>query len=159
MSGQVRTFEGDLLARDLRFVMIASRFNALVVERLVDGAVDALLRHGASEKQLEIVRVPGAFEMPCVAARLAQAHRYDGIVALGAVVAGDTAHFEFVAGQCAAGLARVALDHALPVGFGVLTCQTMEQALDRAGGKAGNKGAEAALAVLETANLLKRLDT
>ena len=159
MTITVRTHEGDLLARDLRFVLLVSRFNSLVVDRLLDGAVDALLRHGAAEKQIEIVRVPGAFDMPPVAKLLAQSRRYDGIVALGAVIEGDTAHFEFVAGQCAAGLARVAHEHALPVGFGVLTCSTMEQALDRAGGKAGNKGADAALAVLETANLLKRLDT
>jgi len=158
MTASVRVFEGDLLARDLRFALLVSRFNSLVVDRLVEGAIDALVRHGASEKQLEIVRVPGAYDMPPVAVRLAQSKRYDGIVALGAFVEGDTAHFEFVAGQCAAGLARVAHEHALPVGFGVLTCSTMEQALDRAGGKAGNKGAEAALAVLETANLLKRLD-
>lgn len=158
MSVVARSLEGDLLVRDLRLVLLASRFNALVVDRLVEGALDALVRHGATDKQLQIVRVPGAFEMPAVALRLAQSKRYDGIIALGAVIEGDTAHFEFVAGQCAAGLARVAHEHALPVGFGVLTCATMEQALDRAGGKAGNKGAEAALAVLETANLLKRLD-
>ena len=158
MSSSVRTFEGDLLARDLRFALLVSRFNSLVVDRLVDGAIDALLRHGATEKQNEIIRVPGAFDMPPVAQRLAQSKRYDGIIALGAVVEGDTAHFEFVAGQCAAGLARVGHEHALPVGFGVLTTSTMEQALDRAGGKAGNKGAEAALAVLETANVLKRLE-
>ena len=158
MSPSLRTIEGDLLARDLRFAILASRFNALVVDRLVEGAVDALLRHGASEKSLELVRVPGAFEMGNVANHLAKSGRYNGIIALGAVVEGDTAHFEFVAGQCAAGLARVAHEHGVPVGFGVLTTSTMEQALDRAGGKAGNKGAEAALAVLETANVIKRLD-
>ena len=158
MSPSIRTIEGDLLARDLRFAILASRFNALVVDRLVEGAVDALLRHGASEKSLELVRVPGAFEMGNVANHLAKSGRYNGIIALGAVVEGDTAHFEFVAGQCAAGLARVAHEHGVPVGFGVLTTSTMEQALDRAGGKAGNKGAEAALAVLETANVIKRLD-
>lgn len=153
-----KVIEGDLLARDLRFVILASRFNSLVVDRLIEGAVDVLVRHGTAEKSIELVRVPGAFEMDVVAQRLAATQRYDGIIALGAVVEGDTAHFEFVAGQCAAGLARVAHERGVPVGFGVLTTATMEQALDRAGGKAGNKGAEAALAVLETANVLKRID-
>lgn len=158
MSPAVRVIEGDLVARDLRFAILAARFNSLVVDRLIDGAMDALVRHGAAEKNIELVRVPGAFEMPVVASRLARSGRYQGVIALGAVIEGDTAHFEFVAGQCAAGLARVAHDHGLPMGFGVLTTSTMEQALDRAGGKAGNKGAEAALAVLETVNVIKRLD-
>jgi 6,7-dimethyl-8-ribityllumazine synthase len=155
---ELRTLEGDLLARDLRFAIVATRFNELVVDRLVDGVVDALLRHGASEKNLELVRVPGAYEMPLAVRKLAQSRRYDAIVALGAVVRGQTAHFDFVAGECSSGVARVALETGVPVGFGVLTTETMEQALDRAGGKAGNKGAEAALAALEMANLLKRLD-
>lgn len=158
MPKELRTLEGDLLARDLRFAIVATRFNELVVDRLVDGVVDALLRHGASEKNLELVRVPGAYEMPLVVRKLAQSRRYDAIVALGAVVRGQTAHFDFVAGECSSGVARVALETGVPVGFGVLTTETMEQALDRAGGKAGNKGAEAALAALEMANLLKRLD-
>ncbi|MCZ8130377.1 MAG: 6,7-dimethyl-8-ribityllumazine synthase [Steroidobacteraceae bacterium] len=158
MPKELRTLEGDLLARDLRFAIVATRFNELVVDRLVDGVVDALLRHGASEKNLELVRVPGAYEMPLAVRKLAQSRRYDAIVALGAVVRGQTAHFDFVAGECSSGVARVALETGVPVGFGVLTTETMEQALDRAGGKAGNKGAEAALAALEMANLLKRLD-
>jgi 6,7-dimethyl-8-ribityllumazine synthase len=155
----LRTLEGDLLARDLRFAIVAARFNELVVERLVQGAVDALLRHGASEKNLELVRVPGAFEMPLVIRRLAGARRYDAIVALGCVIKGATQHFELVAGECASGVARAALESGVPVGFGVLACETLEQALERAGGKAGNKGADAALAALEMGNLLKRLDT
>ena len=154
----VRTIEADLLARDLRVAIVAARFNDFVVARLVEGAVDALLRHGASEKSLEIVRVPGAFDMPLVVRRLALSKRYDLVVALGAVIKGETAHFDYVAGECASGVARAALEAGVPVGFGVLTCDTFEQAIDRAGGKAGNKGAEAALAALETANLLKRLD-
>ncbi len=154
----VKTTEADLLARDIRVAIVAARFNSFVVERLVEGAVDVLLRHGASEKNLEIVRVPGAFEMPVVVRKLAQSRRYDAIVALGAVIKGETAHFDFVAGECASGLSRAALESGIPVGFGVLTTDTFEQAIDRAGGKAGNKGAEAALAVLETSNLLKRLD-
>jgi len=154
----LKTLEADLLARDLRVAIVAARFNDFVVARLVDGAVDALLRHGASEKNLELVRVPGSFDMPLIVRRLAQSKRYDAIVALGAVVKGETAHFDYVAGECAAGLARAALDSGVPVGFGVLTCDSFEQAIDRAGGKAGNKGADAALAALEMANLLKRLD-
>jgi 6,7-dimethyl-8-ribityllumazine synthase len=154
----LKTLEGDLLARDVRVAIVAARFNEFVVERLVTGAVDALLRHGASEKSLELVRVPGAFDMPLVVRRLALSKRYDAIVALGAVIKGQTAHFDFVAGECASGVARAALESGVPVGFGVLTCETLEQAIDRAGGKAGNKGAEAALAALEMANLLKRLD-
>jgi 6,7-dimethyl-8-ribityllumazine synthase len=155
---EIRKVEGDLVARDLRFAIVASRFNEFVVDRLVDGAVDALVRHGASEKNLEIVRVPGAFEMPLAVRRLAQTRRYDAIVALGAVVRGQTSHFDIVAGENASGLSRVQLETGIPVGNGVLTTETMEQAIDRAGGKAGNKGAEAALATLEMANLLKRID-
>ena len=154
----VRTVEADLIARDLRVAIVAARFNDFVVARLVDGAIDALLRHGASEKNLEVVRVPGAFDMPLVVRKLAQSRRYDAIVALGAVIKGETAHFDYVAGECSSGVARAALESGVPVGFGVLTCETFDQAIDRAGGKAGNKGAEAALAALETANLLKRLD-
>ncbi len=155
----IKTIEADLLARDLRVAIVAARFNDFVVARLIEGAVDALLRHGASDKNLEIVRVPGAYELPLIVRKLAQSRRYDAIVALGAVIKGDTAHFDYVAGQCSAGVARAALESGVPVGFGVLTCDTVEQAIDRAGGKAGNKGADAALAALETSNLLKRLDT
>ncbi len=154
----LKIIEADLLARDIRVAIVASRFNDFVVARLIEGAVDALVRHGASEKNLEIVRVPGAYEMPLVVKKLALTKRYDAIVALGAVIRGDTAHFDFVAGECSAGVARASLDSGVPVGFGVLTCDTFEQAIDRAGGKGGNKGAEAALAALETHNLLKRLD-
>jgi len=154
----LKTFEGDLLARDLRVAIVAARFNEFVVERLVSGAVDALIRHGAAEKNIELVRVPGAFEMPLVVRRVAQSKRYDLVVALGAVIKGDTAHFDLVAGECAGGISRAALDSGVPVAFGVLTTDTMEQAIDRAGGKAGNKGAEAAVAALEVANLLKRLE-
>jgi 6,7-dimethyl-8-ribityllumazine synthase len=155
---EIRKLEGDLVARDLRFAIVAARFNEFVVDRLVAGAIDALVRHGASEKNLEVVRVPGAFEMPLAVRRLAQTRRYDAIVALGAVVRGQTSHFDIVAGENASGLSRVQLESGVPVGNGVLTTESMEQAIDRAGGKAGNKGAEAALAALEMANLLKRID-
>ena len=155
----IRTVNGDLVARDLRFAIVASRFNEMIVDSLVRGAVDALLRHGASEKQIELVRVPGAIALPFVVKRVAASKRYDAVVALGAVIRGATPHFDHVAGQCAAGLARVAEETGVPVAFGVLTTETIEQAIERAGTKAGNKGADAALAALELANLLRRLDT
>ena len=155
---QFKVTEGDLIMRDLRFALVVSRFNDFVVEPLVRGAVDALRRHGATEKQIEIVRVPGAFDIPVVARKLAQSRRYEALVALGAVIRGQTPHFDYVAGECASGLARIALESGVPIGFGVLTTDTVEQAVDRAGGKAGNKGTDAALAALEMANLLRRLD-
>lgn len=154
-----RIIEGELLARDLRFAFVAARFNDFVVEPLIRGALDALKRHGATEKQIEIVRVPGAFDIPIVARKLALSRRYDALLALGAVVRGQTPHFDYVAGECASGLARIALESGIPIAFGVLTTDTMEQAVDRAGGKAGNKGADAALAAIEMANLLRRLDS
>lgn len=154
----IKVIEGDLLARDLRFVIVASRFNDFVVDGLVRGAVDALKRHGAADKQIELVRVPGAYDMPLVARRLAQTRRYDAIIALGAVIRGQTAHFDYVAGECASGLARVSNEAGVPVAFGVLTTETVEQAVDRAGGKAGNKGADAALSAIELVNLLRRIE-
>jgi 6,7-dimethyl-8-ribityllumazine synthase len=153
-----KLIEGELLARDLRFAFVAARFNDFVVEPLIRGALDALKRHGSSEKQIEIARVPGAFDIPIVARKLALSRRYDALIALGAVVRGQTPHFDYVAGECASGLARIALESGIPIAFGVLTTDTMEQAVDRAGGKAGNKGADAALAAIEMANLLRRLD-
>ncbi len=156
---QPKIIEGELLARDLRFAFVAARFNDFVVDPLLRGALDALKRHGATEKQIEIVRVPGAFDIPIVARKLALSRRYDALIALGAVVRGQTPHFDYVAGECASGLARIALETGVPVAFGVLTTDTMEQAVDRAGGKAGNKGADAALAAVEMANLLRRLES
>lgn len=155
----IRTLTGDLLARDLRFAVVASRFNDMIVESLIRGALDALLRHGAGEDRIDLVRVPGAFDLPFVAGRLAASRRYDAIVALGVVIRGATPHFDLVAGQCAAGLARVAEQSGVPVAFGVLTTDTIEQAIERAGTKAGNKGADAALAAIELASLLRHLDT
>ena len=154
----IRVIEGDLQARDFRFAVLASRFNEFVVDALVKGAVDALRRHGASDKQVEIVRVPGAYDMPLVARKLAQSRRYDAIIAVGAVIRGQTAHFDYVAGECASGLARVSAETGVPVAFGVLTTETAEQAMDRAGGKAGNKGAEAAGSAIELVSLLRRLE-
>jgi 6,7-dimethyl-8-ribityllumazine synthase len=155
---QPKIIEGELLVRDLRFGVVITRFNDFVVEPLLRGALDALKRHGAADKQIEIVRVPGAFDLPVAARKLALSRRYEALIALGAVIRGQTPHFDYVAGECASGLARIALESGVPVAFGVLTTDTMEQAVDRAGGKAGNKGADAALAALEMANLLRRLE-
>ena len=151
-------FEGTVDGRGSRYALAAARFNDLVVDRLVSGAHDELRRLGVDEAMIDIAWVPGSFELPVAVARLAATGRYAGIVALGTVVRGSTAHFDYVAGQAASGLAAVALDTGVPVGFGVLTTDTMEQALDRAGGKMGNKGAEAARTVLETASVLAKID-
>ncbi len=156
---QPKVIEAELLARDLRFVVVAARFNEFVVEPLVRGALDALKRHGVLEKQIEIVRVPGAFEMPVVVRKLALSQRYDAIITLGAVIRGQTPHFDYVAGECASGIGRIALESGIPIAFGVLTTDTVEQAIDRAGGKAGNKGADCALVAIEMANLLRRLSS
>lgn len=155
----IKTIEGDLQCRELRFAILAARFNEFIVDQLVRGAVDTLKRHGASDKQIEVVRVPGAFDMPLVARRLAHSKRYDAIIALGAVIKGATAHFDYVAGECAGGLARVAQDTGVPVAFGVLTTDTIEQAIERSGTKAGNKGADAAITAIELANLLRRIES
>ena len=156
---QPKIIEGELMVRDLRFGVVITRFNDFVVESLLRGALDALKRHGAADKQIEIVRVPGAFDLPVAARKLALSRRYEALIALGAVIRGQTPHFDYVAGECASGLARIALETGVPIAFGVLTTDTMEQAVDRAGGKAGNKGADAALAALEMANLLRRLES
>jgi 6,7-dimethyl-8-ribityllumazine synthase len=156
---QPKEIQGELLAGDLRFALVAARFNDFVVEPLIRGALDALKRHGVGEQQIDIVRVPGAFDIPVAAQKLALSRRYQALVALGAVIRGDTPHFDYVAGECAAGISRIALESGVPIAFGVLTTDNAEQAMDRAGGKAGNKGADAALVALEMANLLRRLDT
>ena len=158
MMNKLKTTEGDLQVRDARFALLVSRFNGFIVESLVSGAVDTLRRHGARDENLHIVRVPGAFEMPLVAQRLAAAKSFDAIVALGAVIRGGTPHFEYVAGECTKGLASVSLQHDVPIAFGVLTVDTIEQAIERAGTKAGNKGGEAAMSAIEMVSLLKRLD-
>jgi 6,7-dimethyl-8-ribityllumazine synthase len=152
------TYQGGLDGRGRRIAVVASRFNRLVTDPLLAGALEALTRHGVAGADVDVAWVPGSFELPLAAQRLAQTGRYAGVIAIGAVVRGATAHFEHVAGQAAAGLATVSLQTGVPVAFGVLTTDTMEQALDRAGGKAGNKGAEAALTVLEMAALLESVD-
>lgn len=153
----IRIVEGDLRVGDLRIVLVASRFNESIVERLVQGAVEALASHGADPASLELVRVPGAFDLPPVVRKLAESRNFDAIVALGAVIRGETPHFDYVAGECAAGLARIAHETGVPVAFGVLTTDTVEQAEERAGGGEGNKGADAARAAIELANLMRKL--
>jgi 6,7-dimethyl-8-ribityllumazine synthase len=155
---KTRNTSGDLIVRDARFVIVAARFNEFVVESLIKGAVHCLVSHGAAEADIEIVRVPGAFEMPVVVDRIAASRRADGIIAIGAVIRGGTPHFEYVAGECVRGISAASQKHGVPVGFGVLTVDTIEQAIERSGTKAGNKGEEAAMAVIETVNLLRRLD-
>ncbi len=154
----IKTIEGSLTVQNARFCLVVARFNSFVVESLLDGAIDALKRHGAHDADITIVRVPGAFEMPLVLEKLAAKGEYDGIVALGAVIRGGTPHFDFVAGECVKGMAQVTLKHAVPIAFGVLTVDTIEQAIERAGTKAGNKGAEAAMSAVEMVNILRQID-
>jgi len=151
------TYEGMLKADGLKFALVVSRFNSFITDRLVEGAVDCLVRHGADQANIDIVRVPGAFELPQAASRVAASDRYDGIITLGAVIRGSTPHFDFVANEAAKGIAQVAMSSRAAVVFGVLTTDTIEQAVERAGTKAGNKGAEAALSAIEMASLYQRL--
>jgi len=153
----VTSYEGSFDAQSIRFGVIVGRFNSFVVDSLLSGAMDTIIRHGGDQKNIEVVRVPGAYEMPLAAARLAASERYDALIAVGAVIRGGTPHFEFVAGECSKGLAGVALKYDLPVAFGVLTVDTIEQAIERAGTKAGNKGVEAAMSAIEMVNLLRQL--
>ena len=151
-------FAGTPTGQDRRFAVIASRFNQTIVERLVDGALDALVRHGVRADDVDVVWVPGAWELPIAARRLLASERYDALVAVGAVIRGGTPHFDYVAGEASAGLARASADFETPIGFGLLTCDDDAQARDRAGGAHGNKGWDAALAALEMADLFGRLD-
>ncbi|EMG37049.1 6,7-dimethyl-8-ribityllumazine synthase [Desulfocurvibacter africanus PCS] len=153
----VKTIEGRLEASGLKFALVATRFNDFIVDRLVGGAVDYLVRHGASKEDLTLVKLPGAFEMPLVARKLAATKEFAGVICLGAVIRGATPHFDFVAGECAKGIAMAAMETGVPIGFGVLTTDTLEQAIERAGSKGGNKGVEAAAAVLETVRVLEQL--
>ncbi len=153
----IKIIEGQLSAQGLRIAIVAARFNDFIVDRLIGGAVDCLLRHGAERTALAIVRAPGAFELPVICKRLAESGEFDGIVALGAVIRGSTPHFDYVAAEVSKGLAQVSLKSGLPVGFGVLTTNDIEQAIERAGSKAGNKGAEAALSVMESVRVLQQI--
>lgn len=155
---KIKITEGDLNARDARFTIVASRFNDFIVESLIKGALSCLRRHGAADSNIDIIRVPGAYEMPLAVDKVAALRRADGIIALGAVIRGATPHFDYVAGECARGVSAASREHGVPVGVGVLTTDTIEQAIERAGTKAGNKGEEAALAVIEMVNLLRKID-
>ena len=152
---KIKTIEGNLVIKGARFGVVVARFNSFVVESLLEGALDTLRRHGASDSDIEIVRVPGAFEIPLATKKMAASKKYDAIIALGAVIRGGTPHFDYVAGECVKGMAQVMMDEEIPVAFGVLTVDTIEQAIERAGTKAGNKGGEATLSVIEMINLLR----
>jgi len=148
-------FEGVLLGKGLKFGLVASRFNEFITKKLVEGAQDALLRHGVGQEDIDIAWVPGSFEIPLVAKRLAQTKRYDAVICLGAVVRGGTPHFEYIAAEVSKGIAKVGLETGLPIIYGVITADTLEQAIERAGTKMGNKGFDAAVTAIETVNLLR----
>ena len=154
---EVNRIEGELTFNEGKFAIISARFNSFIVDSLEAGALDAFNRHGVPLENITVIKVPGAYEMPIAAQQLAQSGEYDAIVGLGAVIRGSTPHFDFVAGEASKGLASVALDHGMPVINGVLTTNSIEQAIERAGTKAGNKGAEAAITAIEMVNLLKKL--
>jgi 6,7-dimethyl-8-ribityllumazine synthase len=155
----IKTYEGVFNAQGGKFCVVASRFNSFIVEQLQGGAIDALVRHGVLPGDITVVKAPGAFELPVVVQRVAASKKYDAIIAIGAVIRGGTPHFEYVAGECVKGIAQVALQYDVPISFGVLTVDTIEQAIERAGTKAGNKGAEAALSAIEMVSLLKNLES
>ena len=150
-------FEGLLLGKGLKFGLVVSRFNEFITKKLLEGAQDALLRHGVNQEDIEIAWVPGSFEIPLIAQKLAQTKRYDAVICLGAVVRGGTPHFEYIAAEVTKGIAKVSLDTGLPVIYGVITADTLEQAIERAGTKMGNKGFDAAVTAIEMANLLKSI--
>jgi 6,7-dimethyl-8-ribityllumazine synthase len=158
MSKHGRVYEGDLQGEGLRFGIVIGRFNEFISSRLLSGALDSLARHGTDPEQVEIAWVPGAFEIPLVAGKMAASRRYDAVLSLGAVIRGSTPHFDYVAAEVAKGVAKVGLDSGVPVIFGVLTTDTIEQAVERAGTKAGNKGWDAAVSALEMANLLRGME-
>jgi len=149
-----RVFEGKLVAEGLRFGIVVSRWNSFITERMLSGALDALARHGAADDAVEVARVPGTWEIPLVAQRMARSSRFDGVVCVGCLIRGATPHFEYLAAEVTKGLAQISLDTGVPVTYGIITVENLEQAIERAGSKAGNKGAEAAMAAIEMANLL-----
>ena len=155
---KIRTISGDLSPSHVRITIVASRFNEFVVDSLIKGALQCLRMHGVADADIELIRVPGAYEIPLAVDKVAATRRADGIIALGAVIRGATPHFDYVAAECNSGLAAASRAHGVPIGFGVLTVDTIEQAIERAGTKAGNKGEEATLAVIQMVNLLRRLD-
>ena len=151
------TYEGNLIAEGLRFAIVASRFNDMITRRLLSGALDSLARHGAEEDEIDVAWVPGAFEIPLIAQRLAESGRYDAVICVAAIIRGATPHFEYVAAEASKGIAKVSLDTGVPVIYGVITADSIEQAVERAGTKAGNRGSDAARSAIEMANLLKSL--
>jgi 6,7-dimethyl-8-ribityllumazine synthase len=151
------TFEGQLSATGLRFGIVVGRFNSFITDRLLAGAMDALARAGGDKESVDVVKVPGSWEMPVVVREMAKQNRYDAIICLGAVIRGETPHFDYVAGESAKGIAHVAAEFGVPIAFGVLTTNTLEQAIDRAGTKSGNKGFDAAMSAIEMASLMRRL--
>lgn len=153
----IKTIEGQMEAKGLKVALVAGRFNDLVVDRLIGGAVDYLTRHGINREDLIIVKVPGAFELPLACKKVAESKKYDGIVALGAVIRGGTPHFDYVCAEATKGIAHVSLDSGIPIGFGLLTTDNLEQAVERAGSKGGNKGVEAAAAMLESVRVQQQL--
>lgn len=154
---KLKTHEGNLIAQGMKFGIVVSRFNEFISSKLLSGALDGLVRHGAEEADIETAWVPGAFEIPLVAGKMAASGKYDAVICVGAVIKGATPHFDYVANEVAKGIAKVSLDTGIPVIFGVLTTETIEQAIERAGTKAGNKGYDAAVTAIETANLIKNL--
>ena len=154
----IKTIEGNYNNAAATYVIVVARFNSFIVDRLLDGALDVLKKHGVMDRDITIVKVPGAFELPLAIKRLTSSEKYDAVIALGAVIRGGTQHFEYVAGECAKGLSQVSLESNKPVAFGVLTVDTIEQAIERAGTKDGNKGADAALTAMEMLSLLRQLD-
>jgi 6,7-dimethyl-8-ribityllumazine synthase len=154
-----KIIEGNLSAKGLKFAVLVTRFNSFITERLLTGALDALSRTGADPKDIEIVRVPGSWELPIVASELARQKRHNALIALSAVIRGETPHYDYIATEATKGLAQTAVGNRVPVAFGVLTCDTLEQAIDRAGAKSGNKGFDAAMTAVEAANLMRQLRT
>lgn len=152
----IHTIEGKLISNGLKFGVVAGRFNELITSKLVSGAIDGLIRHGAEETDIEIVWVPGSYEIPLVAQKMAHSNKYDAVICLGAVIRGSTPHFDFVANEVSKGIAHVSLNSGIPVIFGVLTTESIEQAIERAGTKSGNKGFDAALTAIEMANLMRQ---
>jgi len=153
----VKVIEGQLIAKGKKFAIVISRFNDFISKRLLEGAIDTLMRHGAKDSEIESIWVPGSFEIPVVANKLAKSKKFDAVICLGTVIRGSTPHFEYVAGEAAKGVAKVSLDTGIPVIFGVITAENLEQAIERAGTKDGNKGRDAALSAIEMANLLENI--
>ena len=153
----VKTVEGQLVAKGKKFAIVVSRFNDFISKRLLEGAIDTLMRHGVKDSEIEAVWVPGAFEIPVVANKIAKSKKFDAVICIGAVIKGSTPHFEYVAGEAAKGVAKVSLDTGIPVIFGVITAENLEQAIERAGTKDGNKGRDAAISAIEMVNLLENI--